>query len=47
VTFPLELFYTFGSYCVSLQEVAPRWQSRDIGSFGNYGESGENSSEKG
>ena len=44
---PLEFFYTFGSYCISLQEVASRWQSRDTASFGNDGESRESSSKKG
>ena len=47
VIFPLELFYSIGSYCVSLQEVAPRWQSKDTASFGNDGESGESLSEEG
>ena len=47
VILPLELFYSFGGYCISLHEVAPRWQSRDTASFGNDGESGESSSKEG
>ena len=47
VILPLELLYSFGGYCISLHEVAPRWQSRDTASFGNDGEGGESLSEEG
>ena len=43
----LALLCCFGSYCVSLQEVAQRWPSRDSASAGNDWEDRQGSSEEG
>ena len=43
----LEPLCSFGSCCVSLQEVAQRWPSRDSASVGNDGEDRQGSSEEG
>ena len=43
---PLDPLSSFGSYSLSLQEVAQRWQSRDTSSAGNDGENGQGSSEE-
>ena len=47
IFFPVEPLCSFGSYCVSLQEVAQRWQSRAAAPIGNDGENGQGSSEEG